>query len=120
MTLFEDREQAFERLFVHREELRFRASARRNRRLAEWAAQRMKTPAEDVRAYAEFIVRLGAYFGDDGVRTRILHDLEKAGSPVSEHRIRRIMSEWLSQCLPEAAHTASASPLAAAGTRSAA
>ena len=31
MTTFDDREQAFERMFVHDEEMRFKALARRNK-----------------------------------------------------------------------------------------
>lgn len=83
MSLFEQREQAFERLFVNNEEARFRAQARRNRKLAEWASDRMNAPPEDREAYVSFIVRLGAWFGEDGVRERILHDLQRAGNPVS-------------------------------------
>lgn len=99
MTLFEDREQAFERLFAHEEELRFRACAKRNRKLALWAAARMSLPGEEAEAYETFIVRLGAWFGEDGVRQRLLYDLEKAGAPVSEHRIRRMMDELFAQAL---------------------
>jgi hypothetical protein len=97
MSLFADREQAFERLFANEEDLRFRAVARRNHRLALWAARRMDHSVADAQAYAGFIVRLGAYFADEGVRERILHDLEAAGAPVSHHRVRRLMDEWLAE-----------------------
>lgn len=97
MSLFEDREAAFENLFVHDEDMRFRAAARRNRRLAMWASRRMGRAFEDAEAYADFIVRLGAYFGDPGVCERILHDLDAARTPVSQHRIARMMQEWLAE-----------------------
>ena len=41
MTMFEDRERAFENLFAHEEELRFLALARRNQLFARWAAEQM-------------------------------------------------------------------------------
>lgn len=102
MTLFEQREQAFERLFVNQEEMRFRAQARRNRKLAEWATERMDAPPEDREAYVSFIVRLGAWFGEEGVRERILHDLQRAGNPVSQHRLSRMMDELLADSFVEA------------------
>ena len=102
MSLFEQREQAFERLFVNNEEARFRAQARRNRKLAEWASDRMNAPPEDREAYVSFIVRLGAWFGEDGVRERILHDLQRAGNPVSQHRLSRMMDELLDESFVEA------------------
>lgn len=112
MSLFEDREQAFENLFVHEEDMRFRAAARRNRKLASWAGDRMGDSPRDAEAYASFIVRLGAFFGDDGVRARILHDLGAAGVPVSEHRIRRMMDEWLAD---ELAQTSRSEPRTLSG-----
>ncbi|MBX9760593.1 MAG: DUF1476 domain-containing protein [Beijerinckiaceae bacterium] len=97
MSLFEDRERAFENLFAHEEDMRFRAAARRNRRLALWASRRMGRSSADTDAYADFLVRLGAYFGDAGVCERLLHDLDAAGSPASQHRIARLMDEWLAE-----------------------
>ncbi|GEO19129.1 DUF1476 domain-containing protein [Microvirga aerophila] len=41
MTMFDERERAFENLFVHEEELRFLALARRNQLFARWAAEQM-------------------------------------------------------------------------------
>lgn len=41
MTPFDEREQAFERRFVHDEEARFRVRTRRNLLLAGWACERM-------------------------------------------------------------------------------
>ncbi len=41
MTTFEDREKGFERKFAHDEELKFRATARRNRLIGLWAAEKM-------------------------------------------------------------------------------
>ena len=41
MTTFGKREEGFEKKFAHDEELRFKASARRNRLLGQWAAEKL-------------------------------------------------------------------------------
>lgn len=95
MSLFESRERAFEAKFVQDEDLLFRACARRNRKLAGWAGERMDLDADELAGYELFVIQLGAFFGDKGVRERLLHDLDKAGKSISEHRIRRMMDEGL-------------------------
>ena len=40
-TTFDKREDGFEKKFAHDEELRFKASARRNKLLGMWAAEKM-------------------------------------------------------------------------------
>ena len=47
MTTFDDRKDAFEKKFAHDEELRFKATARRNKLLGLWAAGQLgKTGAD--------------------------------------------------------------------------
>jgi hypothetical protein len=41
MTTFNDRERSFEKKFMMDEELKFKAEARRNRALAQWAAEKL-------------------------------------------------------------------------------
>ena len=41
MTTFDKREEGFEKQFAHDEELRFKATARRNRMLGIWAAEKL-------------------------------------------------------------------------------
>ncbi len=41
MTTFDDREQAFEKKFALDQDLKFRAEAKRNKLLAEWAAAKL-------------------------------------------------------------------------------
>ena len=42
MTTFQDRERAFEAKYAHDEEFRFLVGARRDKLLAEWAADRLR------------------------------------------------------------------------------
>jgi len=46
MTIFDERERAFENLFAHEEVLRFRALARRNQLFAGWAAEQFLRGSE--------------------------------------------------------------------------
>ena len=41
MTTFDKREQGFEQKFAHDADLKFKAEARRNKALAEWAGAKM-------------------------------------------------------------------------------
>jgi hypothetical protein len=45
MTTFKDRNKGFEQKFAHDEELKFRATARRNKLLGLWAADQLGPPA---------------------------------------------------------------------------
>jgi hypothetical protein len=94
MTTFDDREQGFERKFALDQELEFKATARRNRLLGEWAAGLMglSTPEE----YARAVVK--ADFeqpGDEDVLRKVFEDLKGSGVAVSEGEVRRKMDELL-------------------------
>ncbi len=56
MTLFDERERAFENLFAHEEEMRFRALARRNQLFACWAADQLGLEGSEVHAYIRSFV----------------------------------------------------------------
>ena len=76
MTTFDDRERAYEAKFAHDEELNFKAEARRNRLLGEWAAGLLGKTGDDARSYALTIV--SSDFdepGDEDVYRKLVHDL---------------------------------------------
>ena len=50
MSDFSDRQKGFERKFAHDEELRFKATARRNRLLGLWAAEKLGKTGDDAAA----------------------------------------------------------------------
>ena len=68
-TTFDKREEGFERQFVHDEELRFKAVARRNRLLGLWAAGLLGKSGTDAEAYAKEVVL--ADFETGGTMRRI-------------------------------------------------
>jgi hypothetical protein len=57
MTSFEDREKGFERKFAQDEELKFRATARRNRLLGLWAAEQMGVTGDAAQDYAREVIK---------------------------------------------------------------
>jgi Uncharacterized conserved protein len=70
MGSFDDRKQAFEKKHAHDAEMVFRATARRNKLLGLWAAERMGRDAEGAAAYAKEIVAAGlSREGDAAVAT---------------------------------------------------
>ena len=94
MTTFDDREKGFERKFALDEENEFKAVARRNRLLGEWAAGLMGL--ENVADYARVVVKSDfEQPGDEDVLRRVFGDLKGAGVDVNEGVVRRKMDELL-------------------------
>ncbi|GGF65413.1 aldolase [Paracoccus acridae] len=93
MTTFDDRERGYESKFAHDANLRFKADARRNRLLGEWAAGLLGKTGDDARAYAMTVVTSDFEEpGEDDVYRKLAADLEgKAG----ESEIRTKMAELM-------------------------
>jgi hypothetical protein len=102
MTTFDKREEGFERQFVHDEELKFKAGARRNRMLGLWAAQMLGLSGAQAEAYAKEVVM--ADFeepGDHDVFRKIRRDFDAKGIAQSDHQIRRTMDELMAKAVAE-------------------
>lgn len=98
MNQFDDREQAFERKFAHDEQMKFKATARRNKLLGLWAAELMGLSRDDADVYAKSVVKADfEEAGDDDVFRKIKLDLEAKGLDVSEHRVRKAMSDLMEE-----------------------
>ena len=96
MTTFEDREKGFERKFAHDEELKFRATARRNKLLGLWAAEKLGLAGDEAQAYAREIVKADlAEPGEEDVFRKVRSDFDAKGIAESDHQIRRMMSELM-------------------------
>ena len=96
MTTFDDREQAFENKFAHDEEVEFKAVARRNRMLGEWAAGLMGLSSEHVDEYARAVVKSDfEQPGDEDVLRKVWKDLSASGAKVTEGAVRGKMDELL-------------------------
>jgi len=99
--IFEKRDEGYEWKFAHDEELRFKAIARRNRMLGEWAAAKLALTGSDAISYAKELVVTEFANDDDAVFTRIRCDLDRKGVAVSDHQIRRTMEELLQQAIAQ-------------------
>ncbi|MGO4572391.1 DUF1476 domain-containing protein [Microvirga sp. 2TAF3] len=102
MTLFGNREQAFEQMFVHDEEARFRALARRNKLLGEWAAKQLRLTGAQADAYVEETSRsVVAAVVDERLVKQIHADFEARGIGQSEDQIREKMSELMAAAIAQ-------------------
>jgi hypothetical protein len=95
MTSFDKREEGFERAFTLQEELRFKARARRNRRLGDWAAEQLGLSGQARQDYAGALIerQVGAP-DDETLVAELAKALESVEPPISEHRIRRRLEEF--------------------------
>lgn len=94
MSIFDDREKAFENKFVHDEELLFRFYARRNRLLGNWAAELLGKSGSDRDAYAREVVLadLEEVDHESDVYRKVAADLADV---MDEETIRLKMVEFL-------------------------
>ena len=94
MTDFKDRKKAFEAKFARDEEMQFKITARRNRLLGHWAAEKMGLTHAETEAYAKEVVAADfEEVGDDDVVRKLLGDLTSAGVEIDEAGIREAMNE---------------------------
>lgn len=92
MTTFDDREKAFENMYVRDQEMQFKVIARRNRLLGQWAANLMGLTAEEADAYAKEVIRADfEEAGDEDVIRKLLGDLTSAGVECDDARIREAL-----------------------------
>ena len=106
MTTFDKREEGFEKQFAHDEELKFKASARRNKLLGLWAAEKLGLSGAQADAYAKEVVM--ADFeepGDHDVLRKIRRDFDAKGINQSDQQIRRTMDELMAKAVAEVKKT---------------
>lgn len=102
MTTFDKRKDAFESKFARDEDLRFRATARRNKLLGLWAAGKLGKSGEEADNYAREVIRSDMQeAGDDDVLRKVRGDLQSAGVEQSEGEIRRTMDELMAQAVAQ-------------------
>ena len=95
MTTFDDRENAFENKFVHDEEMKFKAEARRNKLLGLWAAGLMGKSGDAAASYAREVISVDFdEAGDEDVYRKLAGDL---GGHADETTIRAKMIELMAE-----------------------
>ncbi len=98
MSMFDDREKGYEGKWKRDEELRFKVTARRNKLLGLWAAQKFGMEGSDADAYAKTVVI--ADFerpGDDDVVEKVLADFAKYDIEMTDHGLRKEMQLLLDE-----------------------
>lgn len=106
MTLFNDRERAFEQMFVHDEEARFRALARRNKLLGQWAAEKLGLRGEKSDSYVNEVGKsVVAAVVDESLVERIRRDFEANGIDQSDDQIREKMAELMATAIAQVRST---------------
>lgn len=97
---FEDRKKGFESAFAHDAALQFRATARRNKMLGLWAAEKMKLSEEEADAYARSVIKADLEEpGDDVVVRKLRADFDAHGVDCSDEEVRLMMVDFMEQAI---------------------
>ena len=98
MTTFDNRENAFENKFAHDADLHFKITARRNKLLGHWAAEKMGLTPEETTAYATAVIQADfEEAGDEDVVRKLMGDLTSAGVEVEDSMIRAALDEKMTE-----------------------
>ena len=102
MTAFDDRRNAFEKQFAHDEDLRFKATARRNKLFGLWVAERLGKTGEDADSYAKSVVLADfEEAGDEDVLRKVRKDLEGAGQSAGETELTAKLVQLTERAIEE-------------------
>jgi hypothetical protein len=99
MTTFDKREDGFEKQFAHDEELRFKATARRDRLLGQWAAEKLGITGAEADAYAKSVVIADIETHDPFGKVRA--DFDAKGVKETDEQIHRMMAELMARAITE-------------------
>ena len=99
MTTFDKREEGFEKQFAHDEELKFKATARRDRLLGLWAAEKLGLSGPAADAYAKELIV--AQIDEQNVFGKIRRDFDAKGVAQSDDQIQRVMLELMGRAVSE-------------------
>ncbi len=101
-TTFDEREKAFEKKFALDQDLRFKATVRRNKLLGLWAAEKMGMSKEEADAYAMDVVKADfEKVGEDDVIGKVLADFTKKNIPQTAEHIQETMSNLMAKAVKQ-------------------
>src|SRR5271169_1656686 len=102
MTTFDKREEGFEKKFAHDEELKFKATARRNKLLGLWAAEKLGLKGAEADSYALAVVMAEFEQGSDhDAMRKVRKDFDAKGIAQSDHQISRTLTELMAQAVAD-------------------
>jgi|SRR5689334_25343637 hypothetical protein len=100
MTTFDDRERSFEKKFAMDQELKFKAEARRNRLVGQWAAAKLGLSGTEVDDYVKAVRKADLVEkGDRDVLRKLRQDFDAKGVPVSDAELSRVMGEFMASAV---------------------
>ena len=105
MGTFDKREDGFEKQFARDEELKFKATARRNKLLGLWAAEKLGLSGAEADAYAKEIVAANLEQSGDNVFGKLRRDFDAKGVAQSDHQLRRTMDELMEKAIADVRQT---------------
>jgi hypothetical protein len=98
MTTFDGREKEFEARFKHDEDFRFKVTARRNRLLGLWAAERMDLSGDAAESYAKTVVAAEfEHGGDSHVVDKVVADLAAKGHAATVDQVTFELTHFAAQ-----------------------
>ena len=102
MSSFDKREKGFEDKFAHDEELKFKATARRNKLLGLWAAEKLGLSGPAAEIYAkEVVIADFEEAGDNDVFRKIRNDFDGKKIAIGDQEISRTMDELLAKAVEQ-------------------
>jgi hypothetical protein len=102
MASMDDRAKGFERKFAFDEELRFKATARRNKLFGLWVAEKLGKSGAEADAYAKSVVIADlAEAGDQDVIRKVQADLDGAGISLSDGELNTRLADLMAQAISE-------------------
>jgi hypothetical protein len=102
MTTFDKREEGFEKQFAHDEELKFKATSRRNKLLGLWAAEKLGRKGPDAETYAKEVVMADfEEAGEDDVFRKVRKDFDAKNVALSDADLRKTMDELLGKAVSD-------------------
>jgi hypothetical protein len=102
MTTFDERERSFEKKFAVDQELRFKATARRNVLVGEWAAAKLGLTGSALSDYVAALRKAEvAGKGGDVVFHKVLTDLTDKGIAVTAGELGEVMQAFMKQAVAQ-------------------
>ncbi|KAB2913143.1 MAG: DUF1476 domain-containing protein [Hyphomicrobiaceae bacterium] len=102
MTTFDDRERSYEKKFALDQELKFKAEARRNKMVGEWAAGKLGLTGAAQEDYVKAVRKADlAEKGDEDVFRKIRKDFDDKGIAVPDAELRRVLHDMLGKAVAQ-------------------
>ena len=102
MSGFDKRREGYESKFAHDQDLKFKATARRNKLVGLWAAGKLGLSGTEADDYAKEVVKADfEEAGEEDVFRKIRRDFDAKKLAISDHQIRREMEDLMTTAVEQ-------------------